>query len=268
MLLPAWLVSHRRSARVVAAVLVLAALAGCRHASAPPAEGALDPADRPESQSWDARLRATADGRPTLEIDAPYLARFDRPDSAYVFLGPPPTVGDSAGAVRADTSGASRVSVRLFDAAGAASATVEADRAWFYESERRLVAEGRVVATVADARVEAPRLTTTGAGAFTATGGATVQLTGRANARVRARTVSGGGGRYEASGGATVEAGSGRRLDSSRVVWDDAAGRFTAPGAFSFDGPGERVRGVGLSATADLSRYSFRRATGEIEVQE
>jgi hypothetical protein len=52
------------------------------------------------------------------------------------------------------------------------------------------------------------------------------------------------------------------------VIWDEAAGRFQAPGAFTFGGPGERVRGVGLSATADLSRYSFRSASGEIEVRE
>ena len=255
------------SARVAVATVVTVAVVvspGCRHQAAPKAPevaGALDPADRPESESWNARLRATDDGRPSLEIDAPYLARFQRPDSAYVFLGPPP--GDAQG-----DSAAARVAVRLFDAAGAPSATVEANRAWFYEGDRRLVAEGRVVATVADARVEAPRLTTAGGGAFTATGGATVDLRGEANARVRARTVSGAGGRYEASGGAVVQTGNGRRLDSPRVVWDEGAGRFTAPGAFSFDGPGERVRGVGLTATADLSRYSFRRATGEIEVQE
>lgn len=265
--------SRRSRLASCAALVAMAAAtgAGCRHQAAPAAApGALDPADRPKSESWDARLRATADGRPSLEIDAPYLARFDRPDSAYVFLGPPPS---GTGSVSRD-SAAARVAVRLFDAAGAPSATVEADRAWFYESDRRLVAEGRVVATVAGsassggARIEAPRLTTADGGAFTATGGAAVDLRGEANARVRARTVSGGGGRYEASGGAVVETGNGRRLDSGRVVWDEGAGRFSAPGAFSFDGPGERVRGVGLTATSDLSRYSFRRATGEIEVRE
>ncbi len=58
------------------------------------------------------------------------------------------------------------------------------------------------------------------------------------------------------------------KSEAERVVWSESAGRFTAPGAFSFDGPGERVRGVGLSASADLSRYTFRRASGEIEVRE
>ena len=66
----------------------------------------------------------------------------------------------------------------------------------------------------------------------------------------------------------TVNTRNGRRLDAGRVIWNESAGRFRAPGAFSFDGPGQRVRGVGLSASADLSRYSFRRASGQIEVQE
>jgi hypothetical protein len=80
--------------------------------------------------------------------------------------------------------------------------------------------------------------------------------------------VSGSDGRYTATGGVRVLASGGRTLEAERVVWSEAAGRFSAPGAFAFDGPGERVRGVGLSASADLSRYSFRRATGEIEVRE
>lgn len=242
-----------------AALVASTVLAGCRHESPASATGALAPEDLPESESWDAHLRATVDGRPSLEIDAPYLARFQT-DTAYVFLGPPPR-----------TDSAARVAVRLYDAGGTPSATVEADRAWFYERDRRLVAEGRVVAMVAaggGARVEAARLTTAEGGAFTATGGAAVDLRGGAQAQVRAQTVSGRGGRYEASGGARVQTGNGRRLDAGRVVWDESAGRFSAPGAFAFDGPGERIRGVGLTATSDLSRYSFRRATGEIEVQE
>ena len=232
--------------------------------------------DLPEAETWGARLRTSEAGRPALEVDAPYLARFRHApaaagivdasvasgDSSAVFLGPPPDA--PAGAE------AARVSVRLFDAAGRAAATVTADRAWLQEASGRLVAEGRAEATLGSARVTAPRIAATRDGAFTASGGATATLSGRANATVRARTLSGtaGGGRYEASGGAHVDAQSGRRLDAGLVVWDEGAGRFRAPGAFSFDGPGERVRGVGLDATADLTRYSFRRATGQIEVRQ
>ena len=241
--------------------------------------------DLPEAETWGARLRTSDDGRPLVELDAPYLARYRRApasarldlttpdggvDSAAVFLGPPP-----AGEAAADSAG--RVSVRLFSAAGVPVATVAADRAWLHEASGRLVAEGAVEATVASdgsagssARVTARRLQTGRDGGFTASGGATATLTGRAQATVRAQTIRGaaGGGRYEASGQARVDASGGRRLDAGFVVWDEAAGRFRAPGAFSFDGPGERVRGVGLDATADLSRYSFRRATGQIEVRE
>lgn len=268
--------------------------------------------DLPEAETWGARLRTSDDGRPLVELDAPYLARYRRApasarldlttpdggvDSAAVFLGPPPEAPRGASA--------ERVSVRLFTPGGAPSATVTAERAWLHEASGRLVAEGRAEATVASggaadggarvsaarlvatpdggfeatggvtatiggASVRAARVSATPQGAFTASGGATATLTGRAQATVRARTISGtaGGGRYEARGGAHVDASGGRRLDAGLVVWDEAAGRFRAPGAFSFDGPGERVRGVGLDATADLSRYSFRRATGQIEVRE
>ncbi len=263
-----------------------------------PAGTALE--DLPEAETWGARLRSSEAGRPSLEVDAPYLARFRHAppeaglasgsDSSAVFLGPPPDAPDGAEAAR--------VSVRLFDAQGRAAASVSADRAWLQEATGRLVAEGRAEATVGGARVQAPRiaatrdggftasggatatidgatvtartLSGTSGGAFTASGGATAVLSGRANATVRAGTIRGsaGGSRYEASGGAHVDAQGGRMLDAGLVVWDEEAGRFRAPGAFSFDGPGERVRGVGLDAAADLTRYSFRRATGQIEVRQ
>jgi len=233
-----------------AALVLLALLAGCRHAGESTAGAEDADAAPPVSETWGARLTASDGGRPTLSVEAPYLARFA--DSAEVALGPAP--GTDSGRVR----------IRLFDDAGAARATVEAARARLDESDRRLVAEGRVVATLPGARVEAPRLTTAGE-SFTASGGASVQLSGETTARVRASTVTGTGSRFEAAGGVTVES-SGRTLRADRVVMD--GDRLSAPGAFAFDGPGERVRGVDLSASRDLSRYSFRRATGQIEVRE
>ena len=281
---------------VAAAALAGAALAGCTRA---PAEG-LPPGteieDLPESESWGAALRTSADGRPVLEIDAPYLARYRRPDTSFVYLGPAPAgTGGAAGPV----------AISVFDGDGAPLADVRAREAWYYEDADRLVtegdvrstvrgqggadvrarrltladetveAEGDVRATVRDgsdgggAEVRAARLVTRPGGAFTASGGATVRLGGAAQATVTARTVSGtGGGRYEATGGVRVDASGGRTLQAGRVVWDERAGQFRAPGAFSFDGPGERVRGVGLVASADLTRYSFRNVTGQIEVAE
>ncbi len=163
---------------------------------------------------------------------------------------------DATGNVKATRSGADGASVQ------AARITME---------DGRIEAAGDVTASVLSgggARIEAARLVTRPGGSFTASGGATVQIQGRANATVRARTVSGSGGRYTADGGVTVVTQAGKTLTAGRVVWNEGAGEFRAPGAFSFTGPGERVRGVGLVASADLSRYSFRQASGEIEVQE
>ena len=280
---------------VAVAALVGAAAAGCTRA---PAEG-LPPGteveDLPESESWGAALRTSADGLPALEIDAPYLARYRRTDTSFVYLGPPP---------QGTGGGAAPVMISVFDDDGAPLADVRAREAWYYEESGRLVTEGDVRSTVrgeagadirarrlaleddvveaegdvqatvrdgsdAPAEVRAARLVTRPGGAFTASGGATVRLSGAAQATVTARTVSGtGGGRYEATGGVRVAASGGRTLQAGRVVWDEQAGQFRAPGAFSFDGPGERVRGVGLVASADLTRYSFRNVTGQIEVAE
>lgn len=162
----------------------------------------------------------------------------------------------ATGNVKANTQGQSAASVQ------AARVTMD---------DGRIEASGRVTASVQSgggARIEAARLAVRPGGGFTASGGATVQIQGQANATVRARTVSGSGGRYTAEGGVRVETGGGKTLTAGRVIWDEAAGRFTAPGAFSFDGPTARIRGVGLSASADLSRYTMRQVSGEIEVQE
>lgn len=249
--------------RLLALAVALGVWAGCART---PTEG-LPPGttldDLPEGESWSAELRVSEAGSPRLALSAPYLARYRRQDTAYVFLGPPPGSDSLAG----------RVTVRSYDDGGSLMATVTADRAWYYEGEGRLVAEGRVQAETlggGGARIAAPRLTTAEGGGFVASGGATVDLQGQAQARVTARRVTGsaGGRRYEAEGRVAVEASGGRRLEAGRVVWDEGAGRFRAPGAFAFTGPGEQVRGVGLVASADLSRYSFRQATGRIEVRE
>lgn len=163
------------------------------------------------------------------------------------------------------------------DARGRVRATVQGDNGASVQAARLTYEDGRIdaaggvrasVQSGGGAQIEAARLVSSEGGAFTASGGATVRIGGGAQATVRARTVSGSGARYTADGGVRVQTSGGRTLEAGRVVWDEAAGRFSAPGAFSFDGPGERVTGVGLSATADLSRYTFRRAAGEIEVRE
>lgn len=218
--------------------------------------------DLPDGESWDAELRVSEEGRSSLTLAAPYMARFQRPDTNYVYLGPPLGTPDSV---------QSRISVRLFDDAGQPSAAISSRQAWYYEREGRLVADGGVTAeTFGDesARIESARLRYTDDGGFSASGGASVDLRGDPRATIRAQTVSGtvGGSAYTASGDVTVDAGGGRTLRASRVTWDGA--QFWAPGAFRFTGPRERVRGVGLVANGDLSRYSFSRVRGEIEVDE
>ena len=271
-------------------LLVLALVgAGCTRRGAEGLPPGVAVEDLPDSESWEVRLRTSADGRAEVEVEAPYLARYTR-DSAYVYLGPPPGQGS-----------ARAVEIRLFDDAGALRGSVRAREVWLFDDASRVVAEGQARATLSGddgavidaarievdgedvtatggvsaevfagggARVRAPRLRIGPGGAFTASGGATADLAGAAQATVSARTLSGDAGGTEASGGVRVLASGGRTLQAGRVVWREAAARFSAPGAFTFDGPGERVQGVGLSASADLSRYSFRRATGQIEVRE
>lgn len=236
-------------------------LVGCaRHETGLPPGTTVE--DLPDGESWDAELRVTQAGQPALTLAAPYMARYQRPDSNYVYLGPPPGTPDSL---------QSRIAVRLFDADGQPNASIAARQAWYYESDGRLVADGGVVAETfgdASARIQASRLRYTDDGTFSASGNADVDLRGQPSARIRAQVVSGAisGGRYTAEGGVEVDAGSGRTLRASRVTWDGS--RFRAPGAFRYTGPGERVRGVGLVANGDLSRYSFSQVRGEIDVRE
>ena len=255
--------SARRAAlgRAALGALALLGLAACTRP-----EGALPPGvsveDLPDQETWDARLDASVGSDPELAMRAPYAAHYDRPDTTYTYLGPAPGAADSL---------AERPAVELTLYADAQpTATVRAVRAWLYERSGDLEAVGRVTADVTagdGARLQAARLTVADGGAFRASGGTVADFGGRNAARVRARTLAGTleGSRYTAEGDVTVDAG-GRTLTAGRVVWDGR--RFRAPGAFSFVGPGERVRGVGLVATADLSRYSFSRAQGQIEVQE
>ncbi|HYE94573.1 MAG TPA: LPS export ABC transporter periplasmic protein LptC [Rubricoccaceae bacterium] len=171
--------------------------AGCTELSAPPTPEEL--ANLPDQESWGAVLRISEEGRLRVELAAPYAARYDRPDSAFVVLRSDPTGGDT-GAVR----------VTLFDASGRPSVRVRADRLVYHDRDRRFSAEGRVV----------------------------------------------------------VNAPGGRRLESGQVLWDEASHRFRTPGAFRYTAPAERIQGQRLVASEDLARYSFARASGQLEVQE
>jgi hypothetical protein len=73
---------------------------------------------------------------------------------------------------------------------------------------------------------------------------------------------------FTARGAVSVRAPGGRSLDARSVSWSDEDERLRAPGAFRYESPTERISGVGLVASGDLSRYSFSRARGTVEVRE
>jgi len=188
-------------ARLLPALAVLSAgLSGCARTAEDGLPTELDLAAMPDQETWGAALRIDEGGRPRLVLEAPYLARYDRPpDSLFTRFGPDPAGADSA-----------RVQAVLYDEDGRPSATVRADRLVYHDEERRFVAEGGVVVTTAGER----------------------------------------------------------RLESEEVAWDEESRQLRAEGFFRFTSPAERVQGVGLVAAEDLSRYAFRQASGELEVEE
>lgn len=86
----------------------------------------------PDQETWDVDLALSFGGQPRARVQAPYLARFETPDSTFARFGPA-GAGDTA-----------RVYVEVFDAEGAPSAHVRADRLVYYDQQRRFVAQGRV----------------------------------------------------------------------------------------------------------------------------
>ena len=127
---------------LLAAVALLAP--GCARSARGDEAGGDAVAGRPAQESWDAVLRVTRDGADRARIAAPYLARYEGADSTYALLQADPA--------RPDPSGGRAVHVRLFDDAGAPSATVDADRLVYRDDEQRFVAEGRVVVVTDEGR--------------------------------------------------------------------------------------------------------------------
>lgn len=128
---------------------LLLLLAGCTRAGGEAAPTEADLAALPDQESWGAVLRISESGRLRVVLEAPYAARYERPDSTFTRLS-----GDPAGA---DTV---RVRVSLFDDGGAPSATVHANTLIYDDRERRFEAEGRVVVeTGGGRRLESERVT-------------------------------------------------------------------------------------------------------------
>ncbi len=113
-------------------LFVAATVSACTHDMQTPSVAALQAAEGPEQESWNPDLKISEDGLPRIDLDAPYMARFEHPDSTWlVFSGG----GDSL----------ERVVVHLFDANGDSSATVHANMITYYEREKRFLARGEVI---------------------------------------------------------------------------------------------------------------------------
>lgn len=113
----------------------------------------------PTHESWDvtfvvseaggmvAGAAATDGSRPRLAVEAGYLATFDTPDSTYTLMR------GTDDAAPDDAAGAPPVRIHLFDAAGDTSATVTAQRVFYYEEDRRFEAFDAVTVVTSEGRL-------------------------------------------------------------------------------------------------------------------
>lgn len=123
--------------RVLAYIIPVLLLAGCQRQAPPVSVEAVHDEERPAQESWDARFAIINGGQPRVLVEAGYMAQFERGDSTYVLLEP--AEGDTGPANDA------YVTAYLFDADGDSTATLTADRLYYYDAERRMEARGQVV---------------------------------------------------------------------------------------------------------------------------
>lgn len=117
---------------VLAAVLLVGT--GCERRAGRGALTAADDPNAPEQETWGAHYYVSEEGRPHLEMFAPYMAQYSRPDSAWLWLTGVPGPPDS-----------SRVRVQLYDASGQVTTTLTADEVLYFDRERRFQARGGVL---------------------------------------------------------------------------------------------------------------------------
>ena len=205
--------------------------AGCTRLSEQGSSTVQDLGSVPDQESWNAELRISSEGRPRLVMAAAYMARYESRDTTYAVLGADPQGGDST-----------LVRVELFDEAGEPTALLTTKELTYFDRERRFEGVGDVEAVLlraGGARLTADRL-----------------------------TYNEGDGRFVASGNVLVVSQDGKRLTAEEVVWDADAKQIRVHGAFRFTTRSEHISGYGLVASEDLARYSFSRASGELEVEE
>ena len=127
------------------ALLLFAFLAGstqgCKHRASSQARlEKPSEALAPAQQSWNVNFKIREGSHPRVHIEAGHLATYEQEDSTYTLMRPHP---DSL---------SQRVRVHLFDAEGDSSATIRADRVFYYEEERRYKAQGNVVVTTSEGK--------------------------------------------------------------------------------------------------------------------
>ncbi len=123
---------------VVLVVLVLAS-AGCERQQLPVSE-AVQREDEPDQEVAGVDFTISNDGLARMRLLAPYMAEYEREDTVYTVLSTPPGI-DSG-----------RVQVLVYDATGALSATIHADRVVFGDSADRYDATGDVIVTTPTGR--------------------------------------------------------------------------------------------------------------------
>jgi len=117
---------------------------GCEHRAPVPTMDAVRAEEEPDQESWGVHFYVTEvplgseASRMRMEMIADYMAQYEQGDSSYQVLHSDP---DSLH---------HRVLVHLFDAQGDASATLTADRVYYYERDKRFEAEGNVVVVTKD----------------------------------------------------------------------------------------------------------------------
>lgn len=128
----------RLSLPVILTILAMAST-GCERQELPPTAG-VQREDDPDREVSGVDFTISNDGQARMRLFAPYMAEYESEDSVYTVLSVPP--GNDSG----------RVKVHVFDAMGALSATIDADRVVFGESADKYDATGNVIVTTPTGR--------------------------------------------------------------------------------------------------------------------
>ena len=145
---------RNRSYIALGLALFLMSLTGCERRAAPPTMAEVRAEGGPDQESWGVHFYVTQvpvgqdESRIRVEMIADYMAQYEREDSTYQLLqGHPDSLNR-------------RVTAYLFDLEGDSSATLTADRVYYFDRDKRFEAEGRVVViTRENKRLESEQLT-------------------------------------------------------------------------------------------------------------